>query len=130
MTSHGTFDAVSPGFLIDIDKDTGCCMASTGGRPEMGNCYLYHDRRHHFFFYAVRRWHGTNAYDVTVNGASTQRFAGAIPYVPAEDMQAIQRNIAKFFEERDFSASMFVRPSNEVFHDISFAWSFPERATS
>ena len=115
-------DNDSSDWSIEIDKSTNCRIASAGVMPEMGYAFVYDDDNHHFYFYANRDWHDDSAYDVVVKYASVRRFAGPPPNVPESDMPTIKRNITKFFEQRDFSASKFPLPPTENFRSISFEW--------
>ena len=122
LIEEGAAYGLAPDHIVEIDRDHGCFIASTGsGLPEAGYAFLYRDNGHHFYFYAHRRWQG-ETYDVLVSDISTKRFGGGIPELSAlaADLPVVRRNVEKFFRERCFFPSSQARPEGEVFRKLVF----------
>lgn len=115
------FDGISPEFIIEIDKSTGCFIGSAGGMPEREHTFLYHDNKYHFYFYAEQKWEGCT-YDVNIVDASVRRFHGPGPQILDADVPIIRKNMARFFRERRFFDSSSARPESEIFRDLAINW--------
>jgi hypothetical protein len=122
LVAEGAAYGLSPASIIEVDRDSGCFIASTGaGLPEAGYAFLYHDNAHHFYFYAEQRWH-EEVYDVFVSDLSASRFRGDLPDISAiaADLPTIRRNAERFFRARRFFPSEQARPPGEVFRSLVF----------
>ena len=91
--------------------------------PESDWCFLYHDKKYHFWFYADRIWEG-QLYDVSIRHTSNGMFyrGGGVPAIEVIDLPVIKRNMEKYFQQRDFLTSSLPRTPADVFRSVRFDW--------
>ena len=118
------YEGFDPKYDFEVDKETGCYMKGAFTMPESDWCFLYHDAKYHFWFYAEAMW-DTASYDVSVRDFSAQKFwrgGGPDPFIKAVDLPRIKRNMEKYFHERDFLRSSVPRKPGNVFRGVRFDW--------
>lgn len=92
------YEGFDPKYDIEVDKETGCFMKGAFTMPESDWCFLYHDKKYHFWFYADRIWEG-RLYDVSVRRTSNGKLyrGGGVPAIKVIDLPVIKRNMEKVF---------------------------------
>lgn len=117
------YEGFDPKYDFEVDKETGCYMKGTFTMPESDWCFLYHDAKYHFWFYAKRTWEG-RVFDVTVSNISGGKFRDhlVVSYINFDDLPVIKRNMEKYFQQRDFLASAGPKDPKDVFRSLRFEW--------
>lgn len=129
-STDAPYEGFDPKYDYEVDRETGCFISMAGTMPEAGWWFLYHDHRYHFYFRASQLFEVDGyTYDVCIDYFSTEKFGasrdqvGRSPTITRADFPIIQRNMEKFFGERNFFSAARPRDPRSPFRHLTFNFS-------